>query len=158
MSFSESADAREENVSESTGMQSCNQYSRGEFPLNPCVWEHFLEMKQDVKDQYNLMSGNLISCVGMAEDDDQSGLFSALFTRENRFWIGDNHAQARATSFSKMHSKREPASDAAERVAVRGGTEWEPSSPSASERAGQAEGARQTGSERTGKDLPHDKV
>lgn len=95
-----------------------------------------------MEDRYAFAGGILVSRAGMAKNDDQTRLFSALCALcalMNRLWTEDRSLLAHYMPSVKARSARKAARDEAEGRVVRGGAECGFSSFSASEGSRQGE-------------------
>lgn len=87
------------------------------------------------------MNSLLVSCAGMAEDDDHTRLSSGLCALINGLCTRGRRVQAHVKPGVAVRLAREAAGRGTEERVVNGNAGWGPSSSSASERSSQRKGA-----------------
>lgn len=87
--------------------------------MTPSDCGQFLEVGQEVEDQYDLVDGTLVFLADMAAEDDHTCLVSALCALISRLWIAGRRVQPQAMPRVKLILAREAPGGASERIVMR---------------------------------------
>lgn len=91
--------------------------------LNPYDGQQFLEVEQRAETRYDLVGVILVSCAGMAENDDHSRLSSVLYELKSGAWTQGRRVLARSMPIIKLRMARKAAKPAAGQGMIGGNKE-----------------------------------